>query len=125
MYDALLLGVGQYMLPIPRKIWRRRVAHAAPKIKAALGFMTPEHHQVRNFVVVELPRSGEPLSPGYISERLRLPVERVDAILEELEKNLTFLFRNVQGDVAWAYPVTSDQTPHRVAFSTGEQIYAA
>ncbi len=125
MYEALLLGVGKYLLPIPRPIWRRQVAQAGPKIRAALGFMSPEHHAVRNFVVTELPRLGRPLSPEYISRRLSLPLARVNTILDELEKNLTFLFRNPQGAVAWAYPVTTDQTPHHVAFSTGEQINAA
>jgi hypothetical protein len=38
---------------------------------------------------------------------------------------MTFLFRNEQGSVTWAYPVTVDQTPHRVTFSSGEQVYAA
>jgi hypothetical protein len=38
---------------------------------------------------------------------------------------MTFLFRNEQGAVAWAYPVTVDRTPHYVTFSTGEQVYAA
>ena len=125
MYDALILGVGRHMIPIPRGIWRKQVAKAGPNIRAALGFMTPEHHAVRNFVVVELPRAGKPLSPVHISQRVNLPIARVSVILEQLERNLTFLFRNPQGDVAWAYPVTSDQTPHRITFSTGEQIYAA
>jgi hypothetical protein len=125
MNDALLLGVGRYMIPIPRAIWRRRVAKARPSIKAALGFMSPEHHLVRNFVVAELPRCGKPVTPEHISQRLGLPADRVNAVLEDLEKHLTFLFRNPQGDVAWAYPVTADRTPHQVSFSTGEQIYAA
>jgi hypothetical protein len=38
---------------------------------------------------------------------------------------LTFLFRNEQGAVAWAYPVTTDTTQHDVTFSTGEQLHAA
>ncbi len=42
-----------------------------------------------------------------------------------LEKHMTFVFRNEQGAVTWAYPVTVDRTPHRVAFSTGERVYAA
>jgi hypothetical protein len=87
--------------------------------------MSAEHHLVRNFVVSELPRIGRPLSPELIAQRLDLPEARVRIILEDLEKHLTFLFRNAQGAVAWAYPVTTDQTPHRVTFSTGEQIHAA
>lgn len=125
MKDALLLGLGRHMIPIPRAIWRRQVAKAAPRVTAALGFMSAEHHLVRNFVVSELPRIGKPLSPELIAQRLDLPEARVRNILENLEKHLTFLFRNEQGAVAWAYPVTTDQTPHRVTFSTGEQIHAA
>ena len=79
----------------------------------------------RNFVVRELPNAGEPLSPEFIAQELDLPVSRVNLILEELEKHLTFLFRNKQGAVTWAYPVTVDRTPHHVTFNTGEQIYAA
>jgi hypothetical protein len=125
MKDALLLGLGRHMIPIPRAIWRRQVAKAAPRVTAALGFMSAEHHLVRNFAVSELPRIGKPLSPELIAQRLDLPEARVRIILEDLEKHLTFLFRNEQGAVAWAYPVTADQTPHRVTFSTGEQIHAA
>ncbi len=125
MQDSLLLGAGRYMIPIPRAIWRRQVAQAAPRIKAGLGFMTPEHHLVRNFVVTEIPRAGKPLSPEYLSGKLDLPLARINTLLEELERNLTFLFRDPLGHVAWAYPVTSDQTPHHIAFSTGEQIHAA
>jgi len=38
---------------------------------------------------------------------------------------MTFLFRNKEGEVVWAYPVTVDKTPHHLTFSTGEQLYAA
>ena len=44
---------------------------------------------------------------------------------DDLEKHLTFLFRNAAGAVTWAYPVTVEQTPHRIVLSSGEQLYAA
>ncbi len=125
MEDEMLTGVGPNLVPVPRAVWTRRVDEAAAGIGAALGFMTPEHHLVRNFVVIDLPRARKPLTPEYISRKVKLPVARVNAILVELERNLTFLFRNPRGAVAWAYPVTTDRTPHRVTFSTGERIYAA
>jgi hypothetical protein len=124
MNKRLLLGLGRLMLPIPRSIWQQ-VAHGETSGHAGLSFMTEEHHRVRDFTVLELPRAGAPLAPELIAERLHLPVERVNIILDELEKHLTFLFRNAQGAVAWAYPVTVDRTPHRVTFSTGERVYAA
>ena len=46
-------------------------------------------------------------------------------IVADLEKNLFFLVRNQAGDVSWAFPVTSDATPHRLTFSTGEHTFAA
>lgn len=36
-----------------------------------------------------------------------------------------FLFRNSEGEVTWAYPVTVEKTPHSVTFGTGERIYTA
>jgi len=120
MDDQLLLGLWRCVLPVPSKIWR-----AIVKSDADLGFMSGDHHRVRNLVVRELPRQAKSLTPGWISEKLELPLPRVIAILEELESNMTFLFRNPEGAVSWAYPVKADRTPHHVTFNTGEQIYAA
>ena len=120
MNDQLLLGLWRCILPIPPKIWQRVVTGDAD-----LEFMSADHHRVRNLVVEQIPRIGKPLSPGWISQKSSLPLPRVVEILDELERNMTFLFRNPQGEVTWAYPVTADKTPHHVSFSTGEQIYAA
>ena len=125
MSDTLLRGFSRYMIPIPRMLWRMQVSKRAGKIGAELGFMSEEHHRVRNFVVRELPGAGEPLSPGFIAERLELTTDRVVAILDELEKQMTFLFRDGRESVAWAYPVTVDATPHHVTFSSGEQLFSA
>ena len=125
MEENVLIGRGREIIAVPRKQWEEGLAGRVPLAKARLGFMSEAHHRVRNFVVKELPYVGKPLSPDFISQRLHLPFERVNSILEELEKNLTFLFRNPQGEVIWAYPVTVDQTPHRIKFHTGEEINAA
>src|SRR5579863_486743 len=91
-----------------------------------LGFMTPRHHAVRNFVVLELPRNhGRPLSPARIAAALRLEEALVIQLLDDLERHLFFLVRDRRGNVSWAFPVSSDRTPHRLRFSTGERIYAA
>ena len=87
--------------------------------------MTKDHHRVREYVVLELPKVNAPISPQQIAESLNLPIDRVNFLLDDLEKHMTFLYRNGEGAVTWAYPVTVDQTPHRVDFSSGEQIYAA
>ena len=125
MENTLRLGFRQYLIPVPKLLWQREVAKGAKTAVNNLGFMSEDHHRVRDFVVREMPRIGKPLSPTFIAESLAIPLPRVQIVLEELEKGMTFLFRNVQGDVAWAYPVTVDETPHFVTFSTGEQINAA
>ena len=120
MSDRLLLGVWRYLMPIPRPVWQRQVGG-----KFDLGFMTVAHHQVRNYVVGEMPKAGKPLSPERIAAALGLALEDVLCILDDLERHMTFLFRSQGRDVTWAYPVTVDPTPHHVTLSTGERINAA
>jgi hypothetical protein len=90
-----------------------------------IAFMTPEHHRVRDFAVLELPRRGRPLPPEEIARGSSLPLARVAEILDELERHLTFLYRNRDGAVAWAYPVTVEPTPHRITLNGRERLYAA
>jgi len=118
-------GFWRFMIPIPQMLWQRQVARSAKRMEAGLGFMSEDHHNVRNLVVRELPGVGEPLSSEFIAQKLNLPTDRVEVILGELEKHMTFLFRNAEGAVVWAYPVTVASTPHEVTFSTGEQLYSA
>jgi len=87
--------------------------------------MTKAHHQIRFFVVRELPRIGKPIPAELISDELNIPLSRTIEILDDLEKNLFFLVRNEQGEIAWAFPVTADKTPHQLTFSTGESLNAA
>ena len=124
MSDRLLLGLGRWVIPLPRAVWRRLITANARKARAGLAFMSADHHRVRDFVVTELPRAAAPLAPEVIAEQVGLAADRVRAILDELEKRLTFLARNVHGAVSWAYPVTVDETPHRATFSTGEAAYS-
>ena len=124
MRKHILLGLGRYIIPLPSLVWKRGITRSA-KRAITVASMSEENHLVRDFVVREIPRVGEPLSPEYIGQKLELPVSRVNTVLEELEQKLIFLFRNEQGAVVWAYPATADHTPQQVTFSTGEQGYAA
>ena len=125
MSGRLLMGLGRHMIPVPRLLWQWQARRGAQRTVGHLDFMAEEHHLVRDFVVRELPSVGEPLSPEFIAGKLDLPVPRVETILDELEKHMTFVCRDTEGAVAWAYPVTAERTPHQVTFSTGEQVYAA
>ncbi len=125
MKNKILLGVRGYIVPIPAMVWKAMISRSAKGVEKSLEFMSVSHHLIRDFVVRELPKAGEPLSPELIADRLDIPVNRVRTILDDLEKGMTFLFRNNNGEVAWAYPVTVDKTPHHVTFNTGEELYAA
>lgn len=74
MQQSLLLGLGHHVLPVPRPVWQRQIARSGEASRAALGFMSEDHHRVRNFAVVELPRAGAPLPPELFAERLSLPL---------------------------------------------------
>jgi len=120
-----LLGLGRFMIPIPTIIGQRILLGKARKEMARLASIrSEEHHLVHDFVTREIPQIAEPISPEFIGQRLKMPVDRVNVILDELEKKL-ILFRDGQEAVVWSYPVTAARTPHHVTFSTGEQGYAA
>ena len=125
MKDKLMLGLWRYMLKVPSSLWEKQISKAEKRFAAENSFMSEEHGLVHHFVVRELPYAGKPLSPEFVANRLNLSISRVKVILDDLEKRLTFLFRNRKGEVVWAYPVTVDKTPHHLTFSTGEQLYAA
>ena len=123
--ERILLGRGREMIEFPQAAWKQDLAKVPEHSQSRLDFMTDAHHQVRYLVVRELVNRQQPLEPGFISEALGIPLERVRSILEDLEQKLFFLVRDRQGSVAWAYPVTVEPTPHRLNFATGERLYAA
>ena len=125
MSATILRGVASDLIEEPEATWKEHLARAPEEFEKILRFMSEDHHRVRYHVVEELPRSGGPLAPGAIARSLGLPEGRVEAILQELEKNLFFLVRDEDGAVSWAFPVTVTETPHHLHFSTGERLDAA
>jgi len=123
--ETILRGRGNQITPIPRQVVENHLLRLPEHFQARLAFKTEAHHQVRYFVVRELPRLGQSIGAETISRELGLPLEQVSQILDELEKNLFFLVRDEGGAVCWAYPVTVEETPHRIRFNSGERLYAA
>ena len=125
MRKKLRLGLWRYIINMPPSLWEKQISKAKRKLQTEYSLLTKEHHSVHHFVVRELPYVGKPLSPELVADKLHIPVDGVRTILDDLEKGMTFLFRNNNGEVVWAYPVTVDKTPHHLSFSTGEELYAA
>jgi hypothetical protein len=125
MVDNILAGRSTHMMLQPREQWEALLCEVPLGMKTRLAFMSTEHHLVRNFVVSELPSAKEPITSTLISQRLHLSLNRVKAIVDDLQRNLFFLVQDEQEAISWAFPFTIDPTPHRLTFSTGEHVYAA
>ena len=130
MEDTVLIGEGPVFRRISSEAWKQALEQAPGRIAPRLEFMSEEHHLLRNFVVRRLPSAGaEGLSPELIARELSLSIDRCEALLDELERNLFFLVRDPSGrgqtNVTWAFPVTVEPTPHLIRFSTGESTYGA
>ncbi len=123
--ETILLGRGQEIVEFSQAAWKQELAQVPQHSHSRLSFMTGAHHQVRYFVVKGLASTQKPIEPGFISEKLKMPPEQVNSILDELQEKLFFLVRNERGAVAWAYPVTVEPTPHKLSFASGERLYGA
>jgi hypothetical protein len=126
MKDWVLLGFWKAMVGVPPGLWRNEIVKNAARTRERVTRLVgDDHRRVQHYCVRELSQIGRPLRPEDIAAALDLPLHRVHSLLDDLEAGMTFLYRNPSGAVHWAYPVTVDETPHRVTFSTGEQIHAA
>ncbi len=106
--------------------WMNAVAAHVTHMPQRLAFMTPAHHRVRNAAVLGLPQNGgRPLSMTQLAAAARVPEAQTRSIAAELERNLFFVVRAGEDHISWAFPVTSDETPHRVMFDSGESIFGA
>ena len=125
MSNKLMLGLWRYVLHVPPFIWQKQIEKGKRRFEKEYGKLPADFRNVHHFVVRELPRVGKPLSQDFISGELGLSSVQVRSALDYLEKRMTYLYRNKAGEVIWAYPVTVEKTPHRIAFNTGEELYAA
>ena len=77
MNETVLFGQGRQYTEIPRKKWEEHLSQAPGRDDPRHAFMTAQHHQVRNFIVRELPRLGQPMPPAFIAQNLGLPLEHL------------------------------------------------
>jgi len=125
MQNKLMMGLWRFIINVPPFLWKKQIEKGKRAFERACGRLSEEQRAVHHFAVKELPRAQQPLSPDVISEKTGIPVDRVTAALDRLDRGMKILYRNAKGEVTWAYPVTVDETPHRLTFSTGEKLYAA
>lgn len=125
MDNSLLLGIWRLAISLPEGVWQKKARVRQEKYAKATSFITPRHRAVHHFVVRELPALARPMTPEFVADGLGMPLDEVVGIMDDLQDNMTFLYRDGEGNVTWAYPVTVEPTPHRLTFDSGEEIYAA
>ena len=124
MFERILLGVGRRMLPVPEWAFRSMVERDTKKL-ANRPTLEPDERRVQHFAVREITRRRSAIAPEIFATELDLPLDRVNQILDKLERRLTFLCRRGGTDVNWAYPVTAEDTPHQIRIDGGEAFSAA
>src|ERR1043165_4448215 len=123
MPNTILLGRDKDIHAVSEDRSKQHLVQTPQHGQARLSFMTETHHQVRYFVVREMVNTQKPIEPGFISDKLQMPLEQINRILDELERKLFFLVRNEHKAVSWAYPFTVESTPHKLLFNSGERLY--
>jgi hypothetical protein len=123
--NMMLVRLKRFGVRVPKVLWRRIIDAEARRGQSRVEWFTEDHHRVRDFVVTEIARTGEPVGVEQITATCGINKQRALAIIEELEKGMTFLFRTDRDTVDWAYPVTARRTPHRVQLDSGERFFAA
>ncbi len=124
VFERILLGVGQRMVPVPEWLFRPMVKRDARRL-ARRSTLEPDERRVQHFAVREIPRRRQAIAPEVFAAELDLRPDQVSLILDKLERRLTFLCRRGGEDVVWAYPVTAEETPHQVRMDGGEAFSAA
>ena len=124
--DTILVGGGKGFETVPDAEWKAHLAHLPARFAKRLEFMTRSHRAIRELAVRELPRENErTLKADRVAATLGLPLPQVVNILDDLERNLFFLVRDSHGDIAWAFPVSAERTPHQLKFDSREWTYGA
>lgn len=121
----MYMGIGKFMLPIPLVISNKGLQKGVSGAKAKAGLLSEEEQKVHHFVVKKMADVQEPITAEFISEELGISLKTVVKIIEKLEVLKTFLYRSDGTGINWAYPLSLDNTGHRVTVSTGEQFSAA
>jgi len=121
----MLMGVGGFMIPIPGMISAKGLEKGLEGIKARAALLSVEERRVHHFIVRKMAVVTEPITAELVSEELDMDLEMVKNTIDKLEEMKSFLYRSGGPGIDWAYPLSLDNTGHRMIASTGERFFAA
>ena len=121
----MYMGIGKYLIPIPLVISNKGLEKGVSGAKTKAGLLSEEERKVHHFVVKKMASVEQPIKAELIAGETSLPVDEVVKAIDKLEGLKTFLYRSDGREINWAYPLSLDDTGHRMTVSTGEQFSAA
>jgi len=124
MTRGVLLGFFRWILPVPAGCWDKKFDGMLQQLKEKDKFMTGEHRTLYGFAIMRLVETVKSLTSEEAAQKLNLPLERVNQLLDELEKRAGVITRHADGAIVSAGPVTLDKTSQRLVLSLGEEIQA-
>lgn len=119
------MGIWRFMIPLPQFMIKIDVNNMVNAICRKSADVSDEERKVHYFVVKSLSDTNEPVAPEYIADQLGIPIDRVTAIVDKLERMKTFFYRYDCPGINWAYPVTAEDSGHKVTFNAGAQLNPA
>ena len=121
----MYMGIGRFMIPIPQVASSKGLEKGASGARAKAKLLSEEERKVHYFIVKKMAIAKEPITAELVGEELGLPLETVEKTIDKLESLKTFLYRSDGKGINWAYPLSLENTGHRMTVSTGEEFSAA
>ena len=106
----MLMGIGRFMIPIPRGIASRGLGKGTAGARAKADLLSPEERKIHYFIVNRMAGAKTPLTAEQVAKELELPVDRVEATIDKLEDLKTYLYRSDGKGINWAYPLSLEDT---------------
>ena len=121
----MLMGIGGLMVPVPQLITSKGLEKGVAGARAKANLLSVEERKIQHFIVREMARAKTPLIPEMVSKELDMPLGQVRTTIDKLEKMKTFLYRSDGKGINWAYPLSQEDTGHKITVNTGERFFAA
>jgi len=121
----MLMGIGGFMISIPRVISEKGLQKGVAGAKAKAALLSAQERTIHHYIVKKMAIAQEPITAELVSEELSIPVDRVEKAIDKLEGMKTFLYRSDSKAINWAYPLSLENTGHEMSTSTGERFFAA
>ncbi|MFC1488666.1 hypothetical protein ACFL6B_02340 [Thermodesulfobacteriota bacterium] len=121
----MYMGIWRFMLPLPLAISSKGVKRSVSGAKTKADLLSKEERKVHHFIVKQMAIAKESITTEFIGEKLNISLNRVKDIVDKLEAMKTFCYRFDSQGINWAYPLSLENTGHKITVSTGEQFFAA